>query len=86
MIRNDRGHDHTTNMFVVFLAGSAIGAATALLLAPQSGRRTRRLLRRKAEESLDQLADTGREVYDRCQELAGDAERFVKRQKQSLAG
>jgi gas vesicle protein len=40
-----------------FLAAAAMGACAALLFAPQSGKRTRRLLRRRAE-------DYARDVHD----------------------
>lgn len=45
----------------VALAAGAVGAGVALLLAPHSGARTRRLIRRKAED----LGDGARKVYDR---------------------
>ena len=50
-----------------WLAGGAIGAAVALLLAPQSGQRTRRLIRRKAERYVqdagDDVAEKTRDLY-----------------------
>jgi gas vesicle protein len=45
------------------LAGSAIGAAAGLLLAPYSGRKTRRLIVRRGRESRDFVEDTGRDLY-----------------------
>jgi gas vesicle protein len=47
-----------------FLAGALIGAGAALLLAPQSGAKTRRWLSEYAEKAKDQLdsaIDTGKE-------------------------
>ncbi len=67
-----------SKLMMAFLVGSTIGGLTALLFAPQSGRRTRRMLRRRAEDSLDHISDTGREIYGRCQTLAGGAARFVR--------
>jgi hypothetical protein len=52
-----------------FLLGAAIGAATALLLAPASGVRTRRRLRRQGEEVAVYLIDAGKELVDRCEDL-----------------
>jgi len=52
-----------------FLVGAAVGAAVALLYAPQSGRETRRLLAKKTEEGREALADSGKEVLDRGKEL-----------------
>ena len=70
----------TENRIAFFLLGSALGAALALLVAPQSGARTRRDLRRKGQEAAEYLTDAGKELIDRCEdlynrcgELAGDA-------------
>lgn len=59
------------------LLGAAIGAGIALLTAPQSGRRTRRKIRRAAgdirlgaEDRWDELAD---EVKDRVDEAVAGA-------------
>lgn len=54
---------------VFFLAGAAIGAAAALLLAPASGERTRRRLVRKGEEVADYLIDEGKELVEKCEDL-----------------
>lgn len=40
-----------------FLIGAAVGAGVALLLAPQSGKKTRRQIRGIAEDLTDQAAD-----------------------------
>jgi gas vesicle protein len=40
-----------------FLVGGAVGAGLALLLAPQSGKKTRRQIREIAEELSDQASD-----------------------------
>src|SRR5579859_5205982 len=52
-----------------FLFGTAIGAAVALLVAPESGARTRRTLRRKGHHIADYIVDAGRELADRCEDL-----------------
>ena len=52
-----------------FILGAAIGAATALLLAPASGARTRRRLVRKGEEVADYLIDAGKELVEQCENL-----------------
>jgi gas vesicle protein len=52
-----------------FLVGTAIGAAVALLYAPQSGKDTRRLIAKKTEEGREILADSSKEVLDRGKEL-----------------
>jgi gas vesicle protein len=75
------------------LIGSAIGATVALLFAPQEGRKTRRMIRRRAEDSLDQLSEAGKQIseiggdiYDRCKEFAGEAARLVEKGTRAIAG
>ena len=62
------------------LLGAGIGAATALLMAPATGARTRRGLVRKGEEVAGDLIDAGKELIEKCEdlcersgELVGDA-------------
>jgi gas vesicle protein len=54
---------------VWFLAGAALGAAGALLMAPQPGHETREQLRRRAEQGRGYVQDRGREAVDRSREL-----------------
>jgi gas vesicle protein len=54
---------------VWFVAGIAIGSTIALLYAPQSGEKTRRILGKKAREGRDVLSDGGRELVDKGREL-----------------
>ncbi|MGA2739107.1 MAG: YtxH domain-containing protein [Bryobacteraceae bacterium] len=53
----------------LFLLGAAVGATAALLLAPDSGVRTRRRLVRKGEEVADYLIDAGKELVEKCEDL-----------------
>jgi gas vesicle protein len=52
-----------------FLVGASFGAAVALLYAPQSGDRTRRLIVRKLSDGRDVLADSGADLVDKGREL-----------------
>jgi gas vesicle protein len=63
-MENDNG-----SRFIWFVAGAAIGASVALLYAPQTGTKTRRLIKAKSKESADAIADTSREMYERGREL-----------------
>ena len=74
-----------------FLLGAALGAAAALLLAPESGARTRRKLVRKGEEVADYLIDAGKELVEKCEdlyersgELVGDANRELSAKYRAL--
>jgi gas vesicle protein len=69
-----------------FLLGAAIGAVTALLLAPASGERTRRRLRRQGEEVADYLIDTGKELVDKCEDLYERSGEVVEDAAHELSG
>ena len=60
-----------------FLAGSTLGLAAGMLTAPRSGRRTRRLIRRQAEEAEDRIAEAAEEAVDRGRELFDEGQRMV---------
>jgi gas vesicle protein len=47
-----------------FLIGASLGAGVALLYAPYSGKDARKLIRRKAEDMKDSLAETGENIVD----------------------
>ena len=52
---------------LALVSGGLLGAAMAMLLAPQSGRQTREQLRgyaRRAEEKVHELADTAIQILD----------------------
>ena len=88
MARNDNGIT-----VAWFLVGAAVGAAVAILYAPQSGKETRRLIAKKTEESRDRLADSGKEVmdkgkelFDRGRELADEAADIFERGRKLVRG
>ena len=69
-----------------FLGGALVGAAAALLLAPESGERTRRKLAKRARkgskvigESASDLYEKGRDLYERGREIAEDAAEMFER-------
>jgi gas vesicle protein len=69
-----------------FLLGAAIGAATALLMAPASGSHTRRRLRRQGEEVADYLIDAGRELVEKCEDLYERSGEVVEDASHELSG
>ena len=76
-----------------FVAGAALGAAVALLYAPQAGDRTRRMISRKAKEGRDVLSDSGRDLLDRGRDLyekgrrvADDAAEMFERGRRLVEG
>jgi gas vesicle protein len=83
MADDDRGFSPGT-VILAFLSGALLGAATALLLAPQSGRETREQLRgyaRKTEENMRDLAGKANAAYEEALEKGRE---FVQEQKSVL--
>jgi gas vesicle protein len=67
---------HVRSSVIVFFVGLGVGAVTALLMAPKSGKETREMIGRKAEEGSEFVAAKGRELRKR-------AEDFVDKGKQT---
>jgi gas vesicle protein len=81
------------NNFAWFLAGAVIGAAAALLLAPKSGKDTRKYLNKTTKESREametggrELMDRGKELYDRGKQIAEDASELFERGRKLVQG
>ncbi|MGH7503485.1 MAG: YtxH domain-containing protein [Longimicrobiales bacterium] len=56
--------DGALNFFVGVLVGSVIGAGVALLIAPQSGKRTRRQLVKAVNTAKSDAGDRWEEIAD----------------------
>lgn len=54
--------DHNRTVVVALIVGGLVGAGLALLLAPQSGRRTRQQIADLAEDLKDYASDLGDKV------------------------
>jgi gas vesicle protein len=91
MGENSSGSDKV----LFFLAGAGIGAVVALLLAPKSGRETRELIARTANDGRDFLSNKvteGRQMVDEKRRKLGDdfttfldkSKEAVQRQKEQL--
>jgi gas vesicle protein len=61
------------------LIGLGIGSLAALLLAPQSGRKTRKVLRRKAEDVADRVDDWRGQANDAWEKGADFAATAARR-------
>ncbi|MGO8788273.1 MAG: YtxH domain-containing protein [Terriglobia bacterium] len=68
-----------------FVAGLGIGAAVALLFAPQSGEETRKQIADKAQEGKDFVASKGRELRKQAEDLVDQGKDLVNKQKARLA-
>jgi len=74
--------------FVYFLMGGFIGAAVALLLAPQSGEKTRRLLDDMYQEGADHLGEKIRDgkdfIAEKSREVVEDVEEKIEQGKETV--
>jgi len=61
------------NSAAAFVAGALLGAGVALLLAPQSGRKTRRDLSRFAEKTRNKVEAAQIELRHTIDNIVGDA-------------
>ena len=60
---SDRGPQIGTALTFLFI-GLGIGALSALLFAPQTGEKTRKILRRKYEDAVDSVEDWAEQAGD----------------------
>ena len=82
-----------TDSLVWFLTGAALGAAVALLYAPQSGKDTRRYIGRKARQSREVVGDVsrdaidkGRDLFEKGRKMADDAADLFERGRRLVEG
>ena len=68
-----------------FLAGLSIGVFVALLFAPESGEKTRKLIAKKAEEGKDYVTSKSREFVEQAEELVDKGKEVISKQKDRLA-
>ena len=82
-----------SDRLVWFLTGAALGAAVALLYAPQSGKDTRRYISKKAKHGREAIGevsrealDKGRELYQKGRKMADDAADLFERGRRLVEG
>jgi len=83
----EREEIHDAATFIAGLTiGALIGTVSAILLAPQSGRRTRKQIARKAENWSEAAADTVGEVREEAGRLVDRTKRDARRLRQEARG
>jgi gas vesicle protein len=70
--------DTLANNIGWFVAGTVVGMTVAILLAPQSGKKTRQILTEKTQLGKDAVADKGKDVYDRSKEMIDQGRQLVE--------
>jgi gas vesicle protein len=72
-----RGGRNSGPFLPAFLIGGLIGATTALLMAPQSGEKTRTMLRDKGTQLRDKGLELKDNLVDKAEEVRARAEQAV---------
>jgi gas vesicle protein len=72
------------NYWLAFGIGVSAGAAIALLYAPQTGAKTRRQLRKGAENAGDYLEDAGDYLKAQAEHFANEAQKAIKRSREQV--
>ncbi len=92
-LRDETDENQVTSNLAWFLTGAAIGAAAAILYAPKSGKETRQYLTEKTQQSRDavetaseDIAEAGREMFDRGRKLVEDAADLFDRGRKLVKG
>lgn len=83
MAAEDNGFSSGAVAFA-FLAGAIIGVGAALLLAPQSGAETRKLLRNYAEKAEEEAIEKAKEAKVALDKAIEQGKQFVNEKKTVL--
>jgi gas vesicle protein len=78
MFDHEDAEDNLANNIGWFVAGAVVGMTAAILLAPQSGKKTRKILSDKTQQGKEAVADTGKEVYDRSKDMIDKGRQLVE--------
>jgi len=73
------------NRMFLFMAGALMGSAAATLVAPCSGRKMRRMARRKIEDSAERLSNVGDSLRLTQKELVHHGEKIIGGAKRVFA-
>jgi gas vesicle protein len=84
MAAEDNGYSVGAVAFA-FLAGAVIGAGAALLLAPQSGAETRKMLKTYAEKAEEEVLEKAKEAKVTLDTAIAQGKQFINEKKTVLA-
>ncbi len=84
MANNDNGLCAGT-VFLSFLAGAAVGAGVALLVAPKTGREIRDKISGITEDAVDKIKEYVSEAQDKLRTTLEDGKEVLKEKKSILS-
>ncbi|MFP4091730.1 MAG: YtxH domain-containing protein [Cyclobacteriaceae bacterium] len=65
--------ENSGKIVTALLLGAAVGAIAGLLLAPESGKKTRRKISSTADDLIDELEDAWEDSAEKIKEIADNA-------------
>ena len=77
MFDHEDAQDNLANNIGWFVAGAVVGMTTAILLAPQSGKKTRKIISEKTQQGKEAVTETSKEVYDRSKDMIDKGRQLV---------
>jgi gas vesicle protein len=83
-IKHEVSRMSAKNYWLAFGIGVSAGAAIALLYAPQTGAKTRKQLRKGAENAGDYLEDAGDYLKAQAEHFANEAQKAIKRSREQV--
>ncbi|HEY5973468.1 MAG TPA: YtxH domain-containing protein [Geobacteraceae bacterium] len=83
MADNDNGVGAGT-VLLSFLAGAAVGAGVALLLAPQTGEEIRDKIKGLADDAIDKIKEYTTEAQDKIKTTIEDGKELIQEKKSIL--
>lgn len=84
MASNDNGSS-TGAVLLSFLAGAAVGAGVALLVAPKSGKEIREKITDLTEDAVDKIKEYVSEAQDKIKTTLEDGKEILQEKKSILA-
>jgi gas vesicle protein len=92
-VETDEKQSQATSSLAWFFTGAFIGAAAAVLYAPQSGKETRQYLsdktsqgREAVETASQDIADTTKDMFERGRKLVDEAADLFERGRKLVKG
>ena len=74
---SEKGSKEMVSLLAGFIVGGLVGAATALILAPRSGERTRAYIRWTGVELRDRAQALAEDAHRRAEQMAWEARRWA---------
>jgi gas vesicle protein len=76
--------DNSGKILTALLLGAAVGAVAGLLLAPESGNKTRRKLSSTADDLIDDFEDAWEDSAEKIKDLADNAVSEIEKYSKKL--